>query len=160
MNILFGDGHVAFHPAGSEECKTALALPAVESKPGEGPPEGAPAPAPEGPMNPDNLKRFVLTEARNLGRSVDFALFPSVAEFAREGSSNISLTQIRGEGLLTRAKVGHLGEGNGGALVGVAVIAILAAMLIPTLAKARAAAARPMVLQPPAALEQPVPPPR
>ncbi len=107
LNILFGDGHVAFHPAGSMEHAAAMALESVPSrKAGE-----VPA-VPEGLLHPDKLKQFMMTEARNLGKTIDFALFPSLAEFSREGSSNISLLEVTEEGLLSTSKVGHLFPGG------------------------------------------------
>ena len=137
LNILFGDGHVEFCPTDSEKHTAALALEAIPLEPGEKPAEEPAPPALESPLNPDKLGRFALAEARNLGRTIDFALFPSMAEFSREGSSNIGIMEVREHGLLSMYKMGQMGQGEGNIMVAAAVVGLLAAIAIPNFVKAR-----------------------
>ena len=82
-----------------------------------------------------------VVEARNLAMSLDFSLFPAIEDFSREGSSNISIFEIREKGLFSKAKIGHLSGGSGDGITAIAVIAIVAAIAIPNLMRARKAGA-------------------
>lgn len=134
MNILFVDGHVAFHPAGSPKYQEALTLKAMPLNPGAA---KEAAPGAPGSLTADRFNAFLTTEARNLAMSVDFALFPTVGDFSREGSSNISIVDVRKSGLFSKAKIGHISGGSGDSMVVVAIIAIIAAIAIPSLMTAR-----------------------
>jgi prepilin-type processing-associated H-X9-DG protein len=90
-----------------------------------------------------NIERFLLTEGKKLGASIDFAIFPMVETFPGARKSNYSTAFVKEDGIYSQTFTGHVFTGAGDTssmMVTVAVIAIIAAIAIPSLIRSRISA--------------------
>ncbi|MFH1022822.1 MAG: type II secretion system protein [Planctomycetota bacterium] len=137
--VAYLDGHVARVAEETPEYRKILELKSVPWPAGVVEKnETAPA---GNELNPETMEEFLVTEARNLAKTVDFAKFPAGEVFATAGSSNIAVMDVRKDGILTKSRMGHVFGGSiQGLMVTVAVVSIIAAIAIPNLLRSRLAA--------------------
>jgi hypothetical protein len=89
-------------------------------------------------LDEEKVLSFIVREGRSIASKVDFALFPRGDVFPGGGKSNFSVLQVKEDGFYTKRYTGHvLGSGAGTAAVLVGLTAVVAAIAVPNVIRAR-----------------------
>lgn len=87
-----------------------------------------------------NMDSFLEKQAFQFLSKIDFTRFPALGVFSEKSCSNLALFQKLDSGLLLDKQTGHIGSGSASGMSSIAVIAIIAAIAIPSLLRSRIAA--------------------